>query len=107
MNAFRTGLCAALLVAGCASDPVSEARRQALDGRGEEALAGLEAVMKAAPGDRAARSEYFRLRDTLLAQWLGQAESLRAAGEYDAAEALYRKAQGLDPSNARARAGLA
>jgi general secretion pathway protein D len=112
MNALKAVLAAALLfaalfIAACASDPVSEARRQALDGRGEEALAGLERAMKAEPADRAARNEYFRLRDTLAAQWLGQAEALRAAGELESAEALYRKVQGLDPANARARAGLA
>ena len=108
MTTFKAALAAALLfVAGCASDPVSEARRQALEGRGEEALASLESAMKAAPNDRAARSEYYRLRDTMLAQWLGQAESLRAAGEFEPAEALYRKVQAHDPSNARARAGLA
>jgi general secretion pathway protein D len=96
-----------LALAACAADPVSEARRQVLEGRGEEALASLERAMKAAPGDLAARSEYFRLRDTLLSQWLAQADALRAAGEYEAAGTLYRKAQGLDPANARARAGLA
>jgi general secretion pathway protein D len=108
MNAFKAALAAALLiVAGCATDPVNEARRQALEGRGEEALTGLERAMKEAPGDRAARGEYFRLRDTLLAQWLAQAEALRAAGEFESAETLYRKAQAIDPVNARARAGMA
>jgi len=113
MNAFNVATAAALLavaaffLAACATDPVSEARRHAIEGRGEEALAGLEIALKAAPADRAARSEYYRLRDTMLAQWLAQAEALRAAGELEPAEALYRKAQALDPANGRARAGLA
>jgi len=114
MNAFKTVLAAAMpaaaaafFLAACATDPVSETRQQALEGGGEEALAALDRTMQQAPGDRTARSEYYRLRDTLLAQWLAQAEALRAAGEFESAEMLYRKAQAADPANARARAGLA
>ena len=88
-DTFKAVLGAVLLsLAACAADPVSEARRQALEGRGEEALAGLERAMKAEPGDLAARSEYFRMRDNLLSQWLAQADSLRAAGDYEAAGTL-------------------
>jgi general secretion pathway protein D len=98
----------ALLLGGCAADSaVSEARRSLHEGRLEEALQRLEKALKEEPNDRAARQEYFRVRDLLVAQWIGQAQALRVAGESDAAEGLYRRAQRYDPENARARAGLA
>jgi general secretion pathway protein D len=110
MNRVRTALATLVvsLAAGCATDGVvGEARRHFQEGRGEEALALLGKAMKEAPDDHAVRGEYFRARELLAAQWLAQAETLRLAGEHDAAEALYRRVQQHDPAHARARAGLA
>jgi general secretion pathway protein D len=67
----------------------------------------LEKATRDAPQDHAARQEYFRMRDLVVARWLAQAEALRTANEADLAEALYRRVQGYDPANARARTGLA
>lgn len=108
MNNRTRAMCIPLLFAvACAtSDPASQARKQILEGQSEDALAELAQAMKAAPADRAIRTEYFHLRDTVIAQWLAQAEALRAAGELDAAEVLYRKVQEHDAGNARARIGL-
>jgi len=111
MTPIRSALVAALaafLAAGCASDSaVSESRKAMQQGRTEDALQVLEKAAADAPGDRAARMEYFRLRELLAAQWLGQAETLRASGELEAAETLYRRVQRYDPGNARARVGTA
>src|SRR5882672_1706359 len=105
-SALPAALALAALVAGCASYTVVGDSRKALqEGRSEEALQMLEKA--SASGDRTARQEYFRVRTMLTAQWLGQAETLRSAGELEAAEALYRRVQRYDPANARARAGLA
>ena len=90
-----------VLAAGCATplDPVlREARDHVAAGRGEQALAMLDKPMY--------RAEYFRTRDMLVAQWLGQAELLRSSGQSEAAGALYRRAQKYDAANARARTGL-
>jgi general secretion pathway protein D len=97
----------AVLLAACAADPVRDARKQVDEGRAEEALATLDKASKEDKTNFAARSEYFRQRDLLVAQWLGQAETLRLAGQYEAAELLYLRVRKYDPQNFRAMAGLA
>jgi general secretion pathway protein D len=98
----------ALVAAGCASTgPVQEARQHYADGRPGEALELLERAMKERPGDTAIRGEYFRMRELLIGQWLVQADALRGAGSFEAAEALYERVRKLEPANARAGAGLA
>ncbi|HYN14010.1 MAG TPA: hypothetical protein VET51_15310 [Burkholderiales bacterium] len=107
MNAIRFVL--VLMLAACATNPTAldEARKRFDAGRGEEALALLQKAARDDPNDQALRGEYFRMRDVLVAQWLAQAETLRQAGQFDAAEALYRRVRSHDASNARADAGLA
>ena len=98
-----------LVLAACATHPTAldEARKHHQEGRGEEALALLHKAAKDDPADAELRQEYFRLRDLLAAQWLGQAAMLRQSGNVDLAEALYRRVQAHDPGNARAASGLA
>src|SRR5829696_7881938 len=99
-----------LLLAGCATlvDPVvREAREHIAAGRGEQALALLERASREYPDKLDYRTEYFRVRDVLTAQWLAQAEALRSGGQPDAAGMLYRRVLQLDAENARARLGLA
>jgi general secretion pathway protein D len=107
MNAIRAALFTLALAACATPGPLEQARRDFAEGRGEEALAILQRVTQENPNHRAARSEYFRIRDLLVAQWLSQAETLRAAGQFGLAEALYQRVQKYEPSNARAAAGLA
>lgn len=99
----------AFALAACAGMPttVEEARKRFAEGRGEEALAVLEKAANEKPNDAAVRSEYIRLRDLVMAQWLSQAEMLRQAGQFEAAEALYRRVLKQDEANARAASGLA
>jgi general secretion pathway protein D len=94
---------------GCAAAPTAldDARQRYAEGRNEEALALLEKAAREDPADQRLRAEYFRLRDLVVFQWLAQAETLRAAGQPEAAEALYRRVQQHDAGNARAAAGLA
>ncbi len=102
--------CAALalaLVAACADPLIKDTRALMSDGRVEEALATLEKATREDPQNHAYRSEYFRLRDFAVAQWLVQAESLRATAQFEAAEELYRRALKYDAANARATQGLA
>ncbi|HTL25092.1 MAG TPA: secretin and TonB N-terminal domain-containing protein [Burkholderiales bacterium] len=86
---------------------VDQAREYMHAGRGEEALALLEDARRQAPNEPQLRTEYFRLRDLMLAQWLSQAEPLRLAGRFEVAEDLYRRMLKYDPQNVRAQAGLA
>jgi general secretion pathway protein D len=101
---------ACLLLTACAAiktDPVVDESRQLIDaGRGEEALAKLEQAAREHPQDRAFRSEFFRERDLLIAQWLGQAGSLRLASQFAPAAELYRRVLKWDAENARAKNGL-
>src|SRR5436190_1868269 len=95
-------------LAGCATPrAIDEARKHYAEGRGEEALALLEQMMKEHPDDRPVRAEYFRLRDTLISQWLVQADAMRSAGQFDVAAALYERVTKRDAGNARAASGLA
>jgi len=96
-----------LFIAGCAGPgAVDEARRQFGEGRGEEALTLLQAAARERPNDAGIRGEYYRLRDMVVAQWFAQAEALRQAGQFDAAEAHYRRMLVHDPANPRAAMGL-
>jgi general secretion pathway protein D len=98
---------AAALAACATPSSVEQAREQYAAGRGEEALGVLEQAMKQRPGDLAVRGEYFRLREVVIGQWLVQADALRGAGQFEAAETLYRRVLAHDSGNARAGAGLA
>ena len=97
-----------LMLAACSSVPssIEESRKRFAEGRGEDALAVLQQAARENPNDAAVRGEYFRLRDLLVAQWLAQAEMLRAAAQLDPAETLYLRVQAHDAGNARAAAGL-
>jgi general secretion pathway protein D len=102
--------CAALalaLVAACADPLVKDTRQLMNEGRTEEALAAFEKATREDPQNRVYRSEYFRVRAFAVGQWLVQADSLRAASQFEAAEELYRKVLKYDPSNERATQGLA
>jgi len=98
-----------ILLTGCATalDPaLREARDHTAAGRGEQALAVLERARRENPDRPEYRTEYFRVRDMLAAQWLAQAETLRSSGQPEAAATLYRRVQKYDADSARARAGL-
>jgi general secretion pathway protein D len=97
-----------LLLAGCvAPTVVDEANRRYNEGRGDEALQILADALRQHPQDAPLRAEYFRLRDTLIGQWLAQAEVLRQSGDLEGAETLYRHIRTHDAANARAAAGVA
>ncbi len=111
MKPFSKTICAALalaLVAACASDAlITDARALRNEGRMDEALASLEKATREDPQNHAYRSEYFRLREVAVAQWLVQADSLRAAARFETAAELYRRVLKYDPANARATQGVA
>src|SRR5258705_13898585 len=79
------------LVAACANPLIKDTRALLNEGRTEEALESLEKATREDPQNPTYRSEYFRMRDFAVAQWLVQADSLRAVARFDAATELYRR----------------
>ncbi|MFL6566936.1 MAG: secretin N-terminal domain-containing protein [Burkholderiales bacterium] len=98
-----------LLLAACATgpSPIDDARKRFDEGRSDEALAVLQKASRDVPENSALRTEYYRMRDVVVAQWLSQAEQLRQSQRFDAAETLYRRVLSYDATNPRATAGLA
>ena len=108
MPAIRV-LLVVMLLAGCATladEVLREAREHIAAGRGEQALALLDRASREHPDKLDYRTEYFRARDLVTAQWLAQAEVLRSGNQPEAAGALYARVLKHDAENARARAGL-
>jgi general secretion pathway protein D len=99
-------LALSLGLGACANSPVDRAREQLRNGFGEEGLALLAQAARDQPNDIALRKEYMRQRELLITQWLSQADVLLDAGQHEAASAIYRRVQKLDPPNARARARI-
>jgi general secretion pathway protein D len=97
---------ACILLAACAWTTRTDVQRLLAEGRDEEALTMLEQAVRERPEDHAARSEYFRVRDQLAAQWLAQGDAVRLAQQYERAENLYGRVLHYDPANPRAKAGL-
>jgi general secretion pathway protein D len=102
-------LLTAALLAACSTTPgpVEEARKRTAQGNGAEALEILQKAMKSEPENQMVRGEYYRVREVFNSQWLAQAEMLRQAGQFEGAEAIYRRVLTYDPGNARATAGSA
>jgi general secretion pathway protein D len=100
---------AAALLAGCSTTPgpVEEARKHSAQGNGAQALEILQKAMKDDPQNQPLRGEYYRMREVLNSQWLSQAEMLRQQGQFESAEAIYRRVLAHDPANPRATAGSA
>jgi general secretion pathway protein D len=95
------------LVAACADPLIKDTRALLNEGRTDEALASLEKATRLDPQNHVYRSEYFRLREFAVAQWLVQAEALRTVAQFEAAEELYRRVLKYDAANERATQGLA
>jgi len=106
---FCAALAAGALLAACATSDslIKETRQMMSEGRADEALASLAKAMQENPRNAAFRQEFQRQRDYAITQWIVRAESLRSAGQFDAADELYRRVLKHDPANPRATNGLA
>ena len=75
-----------LFLASCAINPaIKQARDQIDAGRNEDGLETLDKAARENPDNHAYRSEYFKQRERTMAQWLAQAETLKLAGQHEAA----------------------
>jgi len=103
-------LAAAVLLLSCAvnnnNQTFMNAQQLLAQGKLEEGLSTLQRAMEEDPRNQEYRGYYYRQRDSIIAQWLNRAEEARVANDFDGAEALYRRALGVDAGNARAQAGI-
>lgn len=105
---------AALLIAGCAGQPVQsgpqglfdEGKAMIAGGQLEQGLSRVEEASRLEPNNNEYRAFYFRQRDMTVQRYLAFADNARAQNLFDEAETAYRRAQALDATNARATAGL-
>lgn len=98
---------AALLCAACTTAPdLSEGRQLIAMGRFEEGLASLEQVAKAHPRQLEAYTVYVTQRDAIVGAHVREGDAQRVAGNFEAAEAQYRRAQRIDPASALVQSGL-
>ncbi len=103
-------LLAALALAGCAGLlPDGESQKTFEEGRAlveagnpEQGLPRVLEAAKLEPGNLEYRTYYYRQRDSAVQRYVLLGEHARGAQQFDLAEQAYRRALGLDPTNARA-----
>jgi len=95
-----------LLLAGCTHPAFRDGLRALNEGRTADGIASLEKAVSEKPRDPEVKAELVRQRETAIAVALDEAGRYRSAEQPDHAEAAYRRALALEPTNARARQGL-
>lgn len=95
------------LLAACGTNTaLDRSRAEFISGDPLAALAALEQRVRDEPRNLELRAFYLRQRERLASEYLTAAEHARTLGEFDRAEQLYRRAQGIDPTHPRAAAGI-
>jgi general secretion pathway protein D len=104
-----TALAGLWLLAGCA--PGERARDEGMsllsDAKYEEGLGMLAEAVRLNPGSAQLRKDYLFQRGLIVDRLLADAAAQRRVNRLDAAEVLYRRIFGVDPTNVAARQGLA
>jgi len=99
---------AAAALLGCAGQEALKQGQQMIEaGNEEHGLMRLEEALKHNPNDTELRNYYLRHRAVAVQRFLQAGDNARAAGQLDAAETAYQKAQRFDADNANVKAGLA
>jgi general secretion pathway protein D len=116
VSRMAVALFAACLLSSCATSmdpfpgPGEEAfvqgRRLIEQGKPEEGLALVEKAFSADPNNREYRAYLIRQRAVFVNQLVTKGDSARAAGRFDEAESLYRRAVANDPYSERAKSGI-
>lgn len=95
------------LLAACATNTaLDRSRAEFISGDPLAALTALEQRVRDEPRNLELRAFYLRQRERLASEYLAAAEHARTLGEFDRAEQLYRRAQGIDPTHPRVVAGI-
>ena len=97
-------LCIALGVTGCAQFVRDRALSQMREGHYEQAIKELQEGVERYPDNAPLRSSLIAARAEALARWSGEAAQHRAAGKWDEAEKVLRRALQSDPGNDRVQA---
>jgi general secretion pathway protein D len=96
------------VAAGCAGQKQYRDGMALMDeGRVEDGLAQLEQASKADPDNTSYHAALTRKREQAVNRLLAAANSERAAGHPDAAQAYYERVLGISPGNTSAREGIA
>ncbi|TNC96839.1 MAG: proteinral secretion pathway protein D [Rhodocyclaceae bacterium] len=108
MRNLLAAMLAALLLAGCLSNPAIDDSRQMLAaGQTDAAILRLADAARQDPADTELRGVYHRQRELAASRLLAAADGARGAGNGAEAEAIYRRVQRIDEHNPRVAAGLA
>jgi general secretion pathway protein D len=98
---------AAATLAGCSGYwAYHSGQSDIADGKLESGLSKMKEAVDKAPDNTEYRRSYFTQRETALNGLFHQAELATSAGEFEAARQAYASAQKIDPTSARALAGL-
>jgi general secretion pathway protein D len=101
-------LAIAILVASCAADRLHREGLAAIDsGDYELGVTKLDAAAKEDPRNMGFRLDLQARRDAAVQSLIAQADSARAARQFDDAAKLYRRVLAIEPGNDRASHGLA
>lgn len=101
------GLLAVGLLGGCSHPSYREGLDAIAQGRKETGIAAIEKAVRDQPRDPEMKAALMRHRGETIDGYLREAERQRNGGQWDAAEAYYAAALGVEPRNARAEQGLA
>lgn len=100
-------LATASLLAGCAGyQSFREGRSALADGRTEQGLAKLKDAVDKSPSDTEYRRIYYTEREAAVNAALRDADAALEQGRFNVARDVYGRAARLDPSNAKAAAGI-
>jgi len=87
---------AAVLLVGCAAQRTFDSGRSLIrDGKYEDGLARIAEAVQADPGNAKYRAEYLSQRDQVVDRLLRSGDGLRAAGQFDEAQAEYERARAV------------
>ncbi|HEX7219167.1 MAG TPA: secretin N-terminal domain-containing protein [Burkholderiales bacterium] len=107
MKKLILSLLAGVALLGCAGQEKLKQGQEMIEaGNEEQGLARLEEALKSNPNDTELRNYYLRHRAVAVQRYLQAGDNARAAGNIDAAQVAYQRAQRFDPENANAQAGL-
>lgn len=102
-----TILLVAALLGACTNPSYRDGLDAMASGKKEAGIAALEKAAAESPRDAEIKAALIRHKGETINGYLATAESLKASGQLELAEASYRQVLALDPRNPRAAQGLA
>ncbi len=102
-----TILLIAALLGACTNPSYRDGLEAMANGKKEAGIAALEKAAAESPRDAEIKASLIRHKSETINGYLATAESQRASGQFELAEASYRQVLAIDPRNQRAAQGLA